>query len=209
MSIMKRLYVLFSLLVFMLFSVLYFGLVFDRVYTGYVNGDIRVLIKTQMVTVDENAYWYRNDARGRVPLIVDDKLLESTVYVYDVSGEECDLYIILGEGLGHGECVDVSYLRFDDDDLEYLSHQKIYSKREYITKELLEYNELPSTMLTHYEKCLISVKRIMPYVILVNALGLLLSFLQIKPKSKNVLLFLLMATNVFCCVLLILKLFSL
>ncbi len=206
---MKRMYVLFSLVVSIILSVLYSGLLFNRVYTDYVNGNIQVLVKAKMVAIDENANWYQNDGRGQVPLVTGDKLLESTVYIFDLSGEKCDLYIVLDKGVGHGERVDICCLSIDDDDANGLLHQKIYSKRDYLAKELFEYRDLPLTLLTHQEKSFILAVRGLLCLISINALGILLSFLQIRPKIKNAMLFLLLSINLFCCVSLIIKLLSL
>lgn len=203
---MKRIHVVIVWLLMLIISVICLWYQFDAIYVSYLSRDSRLMIKSELISIDDNADWHWDYGRGDAPIIVDDHLIGKTVYLYDYSGEKCNAFIV-SKGIYKINGIEISNFNVTEDELNHLAYRSVYNKSEYLKILLSEYRELPTTVLQDKEGQFVATTNKLIAVLIIGIIFFIASFLNVQIKAKNVLLVVSVLPGIAFCVFILLTTF--
>lgn len=150
-------------------SLICFVVLFNWVYKSYINGDLIVYIKTRIISVD-NIGDIRDYFAGEAPVIIDSNLEGRTSYIYGLKDGLCSVEIINDRYSYSGNNSAISCFDLDENDIDILAGTSSYNRMDFLMKEVREYDELPSGLLSERERQLITLFHFVVAIILFDIL---------------------------------------
>ncbi len=188
------------------------GIVLNGIYNSYKNGQLKVFIKTNVVSI-EGMSDIKNVKSGGSPAIVNTRIIGFPAYVYDVSNGFCSAEIynigILSTIRLNGDEVPLNCFSLNEDEISYLDGSNTYSYVELLNKELFEYRNIPQYIISTQEKLLHKTLSLLFFQLITNVVLVFCILFTKTQKRLNLLFCLVVCVNLISLVGVALSIFCL